>query len=283
MRQTIKEFNFMTLKAKEFGKKAGEILERIRADRPLVHHITNLVVMNDTANVTLHVGALPVMAHAPEEVAEMGNLAGALVLNIGTLTKEWIDSMLIAGHRANERGIPIVLDPVGAGATKLRTESSLRLLNELRITVLRGNAGEIGVVAGAGGEVKGVESVRGLEDPISVAKELARRYRITVAITGVRDFLSDGERVLGVDNGHSWLSTTTGTGCMSTAMIGAFCAGEKDALLAAASALACYGLAAEMAAKEVRGPASFKVALLDHLYNMTPRRLAAGAKISDLA
>jgi hydroxyethylthiazole kinase len=272
----------MIFKPKELGQKAGQALELIRANRPLVHHITNMVVMNDTANVTLHVGALPVMAHAPEEVAEMVNLAGALVLNIGTLTKDWIESMLMAGRRANERGIPIVLDPVGAGATKLRTESSLRLLNELRITVLRGNAGEIGAVAGSGGEVKGVESVRGLEDPIAVAKELARRYRITVAITGVRDVLSDGERVLGVDNGHSWLSTNTGTGCMSTAMIGAFCAIEKDALLAAAAGLACYGLAAEWAAKEARGPASFKVALLDHLYNMTPRRLAEGAKISDL-
>ncbi len=257
-------------------------LELIRANRPLVHHITNMVVMNDTANVTLHVGALPVMAHAPQEVAEMTGLAGALVLNIGTLTSEWIESMLIAGHRANERMVPIVFDPVGAGATKMRTESSLRLLRELQVAVLRGNAGEIGALAGAGGEVRGVESIRGLDDPSATAMTLAGQYKTVVAITGVRDILSDGGRVFGVDNGHALLSTNTGTGCMSTAIIGAFCAVEKDYLIAAAAALACYGLAAEMAAKEAKGPASFKVALLDNLYNMTPVLLAEGAKIINL-
>jgi hydroxyethylthiazole kinase len=272
----------MTHKQNKFAQRAGQALELIRANRPLVHHITNMVVMNDTANVTLHVGALPVMAHAPEEVAEMTGLAGALVLNIGTLTSEWIESMLIAGRRANERAIPIVLDPVGAGATKLRTESSLRLLRDLKIAVLRGNAGEIGTVAGAGGEVRGVESIRGLDDPAATARALARQYKTVVAITGARDILSDGERVLGVDNGHAWLSANTGTGCMSTAVTGAFCAVEKDYLIAAASALACYGFAAEMAAAEARGPASFKIALLDNLYNMTPARLADGVKIIDL-
>jgi len=272
----------MTLKEKNFAQRAGEALELIRTDRPLIHHITNMVVMNDTANVTLHVGALPVMAHAPQEVAEMAGLAGALVLNIGTLTSEWIESMLLAGYRSNERKIPIVLDPVGAGATKLRTESSLRLLSELQIAVLRGNAGEIGAVAGAGGEVRGVESIRGLDNPVATAMTLAGQYKTVVAITGVRDILSNGERVLGVDNGHYLLSTNTGTGCMSTAVIGAFCAVEKDYLIAAATALACYGLAAEIAAKEAKGPASFKVALLDSLYNMTPARLSEGAKIIDL-
>lgn len=272
----------MKLEQKEFAERAGYSLELIRDIKPLVHHITNMVVMNDTANVTLHVGALPVMAHEPQEVAEMAGKAGALVLNIGTLTSEWIESMLIAGHRSNERGIPIVLDPVGAGATKLRTESSLRLLSELQVAVLRGNAGEIGAVAGAGGEVRGVESIRGLDDPSATAMTLAKKYKTVVAITGARDILSDGERVLGVDNGHFWLSTNTGTGCMSTAIIGAFCVVEQDYLIAAAAALACYGLAAEMAAPEARGPASFKVALLDSLYNMTPSRLAEGSKIIDL-
>ena len=137
-------------------------------------------------------------------------------------------------------------------------------------------------VAGAGGEVRGVESIRGLDDPAATAKALAGQYKTVVAITGARDILSDGKRVLGVDNGHTWLSTNTGTGCMSTAITGAFCAVEKDYLIAAASALACFGLAAEIAAAEARGPASFKVALLDSLYNMTPTRLAEGAKIIDL-
>jgi len=272
----------MTLEQKEYAQRAGQALELIRSNRPLVHHITNMVVMNDTANVTLHAGALPVMAHAPQEVAEMAGLASALVLNIGTLTSEWIESMLIAGRRSNERMIPIVLDPVGAGATKLRTESGLRLLRELQVAVLRGNAGEIGAIAGAGGEVRGVESIRGLDDPVATAMTLAKQYKTVVAITGARDILSDGERVLGVDNGHTLLSTNTGTGCMSTAIIGAFCAVERDYLIAAATALAYYGLAAEMAATGARGPASFKVALLDNLYNMTPMRLTEGAKIIDL-
>lgn len=272
----------MTNKHNDYAKRAGKALEQIRANRPLVHHITNMVVMNDTANVTLHVGALPVMAHAPQEVAEMTGLAGALVLNIGTLTSEWIDSMIMAGRRANERKIPVILDPVGAGATRFRTESSLRLLSELQISVLRGNAGEIGAVAGAGGEVRGVESVRGPDDPVKTAMTLAGKHKTVVSITGARDILSDGKRVLGVDNGHCLLSANTGTGCMSTAITGAFCAVEKDYLIAAAAALACYGLAAEIAAAKAGGPASFKVALLDSLYNMTPAQLAEGAKIIDL-
>ncbi|RMF26353.1 MAG: hydroxyethylthiazole kinase, partial [Chloroflexi bacterium] len=155
-------------------------LARIREERPLIHQITNLVVMNDTANVTLHVGALPVMAHAPEEVAEMTGMADALVLNIGTLTPAWVDSMRLAGHAANARGIPIVLDPVGAGATRLRTETGLRLLRELQIAVVRGNAGEIGALSGAGGLVRGVESVEGVQDPVAVAQAMARRWRTVV-------------------------------------------------------------------------------------------------------
>lgn len=272
----------MRLTQEELAQKAGHALELIRAGKPLIHNITNMVVMNDTANVILHVGALPVMAHAPQEVAEMTGLAGALVLNIGTLSSEWIESMLIAGRRANEREIPVVMDPVGAGATRLRTETSLQLLKELQIAVLRGNAGEIGAISGTGGEVRGVESIRGLDDPAAIAASLAVQYSTVVAITGARDILSDGERVLGVDNGHFLLSTNTGTGCMSTAVTGAFCAVEKDSLIAAASALACYGLAAEKAAKDAKGPASFKVALLDTLYNMTPADLAEGARIIDL-
>ena len=264
---------------RDLADRAGQALFKIRESHPLIHHITNFVVMNDTANVTLHLGGSPVMAHAREEVEEMVGVAKALVLNPGTLTPEWVEAMLIAGRKANEKGIPVVLDPVGAGATRLRTESSLRLLRELRIALLRGNAGEIGALAGAGGEVRGVDSVRGLDDPVGVAKSLARRHKTVVAITGARDILSDGERIIGVDNGHPLLSTNTGTGCMSTAAIGTFSAVEPDPLTAGASALACYGLAAEMAAERAEGPASFKVALLDHLYHLSPERLRGGARI----
>jgi len=257
----------------------AEALSRIREEKPLIHHITNLVVMNDTANVTLHVGALPVMAHAAEEVAEMTGMAGALVLNSGTLTPAWIESMLIAGRKANELGIPIVLDPVGAGATTLRTETNLRLLDELRIAVVRGNSGEIGALSGAGGVVKGVESVEGVSDPAAVAQIMARERGTVVAISGKRDVVSNGQRTLGVDNGHAWLKTNTGTGCMSTTLVAAFAAVERDYLMAAAGGLACFGLAAELAAGEARGPASFKVALFDRIHNLTPEQLAAGARV----
>ncbi|MEW6547252.1 MAG: hydroxyethylthiazole kinase [Bacillota bacterium] len=271
------------MKEQDLRRRFAEALERIRSRKPLVHHITNLVVMNDTANVTLHVGALPVMAHAREEVADMVALAGALVLNPGTLEPDWVEAMVLAGRRANERGIPVVLDPVGAGATPYRTETNLRLLSEIRVSIVRGNSGEVGSLSGAGGVVRGVESVEGVRDPIAVAQNSGRRWGAVVAITGKRDIVADGERVLGVDNGHQWLTTLTGTGCMSTTMVAAFAAVEPDHLIASAAGLACFGLAAEMAAPHARGPASFKAALFDALYNMTPEQLENGARVVVLA
>jgi hydroxyethylthiazole kinase len=257
----------------------AEMLERIRHQRPLIHHITNFVVMNDTANLTLALGALPVMAHAREEVAEMVSMAGALVLNPGTLSPEWVEAMLIAGRKANELGIPIVLDPVGAGATQLRTESNLHLLEELEVAVLRGNPGEIGALAGIEGKVKGVESIGELEDPLEVARRTATRFRTTVAITGKRDLISDGKRAMAVENGDAMLKTITGTGCMATTAIAAFAAVEEDRLLAAAAGLACFGLAAELAAVGAKGPGSFKAALFDSLHNLTAEQVTAGARV----
>jgi hydroxyethylthiazole kinase len=263
----------------EMHRRIAEALARIREQKPLVHQITNLVVMNDAANVTLHLGALPTMAHAREEVAEMTALAGALVLNLGTLDPPRVEAMLIAGHTANRAGIPIVLDPVGAGATRLRTDTALRLLDELAIAVVRGNAGEIGALTAAGGRVVGVESVEGLDDPAAVSRGMARGRALVVAITGERDVISDGSRVLGVDNGHRWLTTISGTGDMATTAIAAFAAVEPNYLLATAGGLACLGLAAERAAQDAHGPASFRVALLDQLYHLTPEQLAVGARI----
>lgn len=260
----------------------AELRNRVRQHRPLIHHITNFVVMNDTANITLHVGGLPVMAHAREEVAEMVAAAGALVLNPGTLTPDWVESMLIAGKRANELGVPIVLDPVGAGATTLRTESNRRLLETLKIAVVRGNSGEIGALTGMGGVVKGVEAIVEVENPIEAAKTLAQRYGTVVAITGPRDIVTDGKRVFGVDNGHPMLKTLTGTGCSATTMIAAFVAVEPDHTIATVAALACFGLAAELAAAGARGPGSFKVALYDAIYNLSAEQILAGAKVVEL-
>jgi hydroxyethylthiazole kinase len=264
------------------NSRVAESLARVRAEKPLIHHITNLVVMNDTANVTLHIGALPVMAHAVEEVAEMVRQAGALLLNTGTLTPAGVESMLIAGRKANELQIPIVLDPVGAGATELRTQTNIHLLDELQMAIVRGNAGEIGVLSGAGGVVKGVESIEGVSEPVAVAQHMARERKTVIAISGKRDVVSDGERVLGVDNGHEWLTTLTGTGCMATTVIAVFAAVERDNVVAAAGGLACFGLAAELAAEKANGPASFKVSLFDQLYNLTPQQVAQGARIVEL-
>jgi hydroxyethylthiazole kinase len=265
-----------------YGEIAAELLSRIRDGHPLIHHITNWVVMNDTANATLALGALPVMAHALQEVEEMVGMAGALVLNPGTLFPDLVEAMVLAGKRANARGVPIVFDPVGVGATRYRNETAARLLEALRIDVIRGNSGEIGALAGAGGVVKGVESVEGVADPQAVARALALGRSTVVAITGKRDILSDGRRTLGVDNGHEMLKTVTGTGCMATTVIAIFCAVEPDKLAAAASALACYGLAAERAARGTRGPGSFRAALLDELYRLTPTEVSKGVRVVEL-
>ncbi len=276
-----------------YGDQAAAALARLRQQRPLIHHITNEVVMNDAANVTLHLGALPVMAQAVEEVAEMASQAGALLLNLGILTAARVEAMRMAGRQAAQRGIPIVLDPVGAGATRYRTQTALALLDELQVAVVRGNLGEIGALAGREGMVRGVESVAAAGDAPAIVSALACRWRTVVAITGARDVVSDGGRVLAVDNGHPWLTTITGTGCMAATAIAAFVALEPDRLLATAAALACFGLAAEAAASGTGsgratepgtlGPASFKVALLDRLYHLSPEDLAAGARVVDLA
>ena len=264
------------------GAFAAELLDRIHHRHPLIHHMTNWVVMNDTANATLAIGALPVMSHAKEEVAEMVGAAGALVLNPGTLYPELVDAMIIAGKRANELGVPIVYDPVGVGATRYRNETADRIMKELHLDVVRGNSGEVGALAGAGGEVKGVESVHGVADPVGVARNLARRRATVIAITGKRDIISDGTRVFGVDNGHEMLKTVTGTGCMATTVIAIFCAVEADKMLATTAALAAYGLAAQNAARGVRGPGSFRTALIDCIYNLKPAEVTNGASIVDL-
>ncbi|WP_052889809.1 hydroxyethylthiazole kinase [Thermogemmatispora carboxidivorans] len=257
----------------------ASLVGAIRTRKPLVHHITNMVVMNDTANVTLAIGALPVMAHAREEVEEMVNLAGALVLNIGTLTPEQIEAMLLAGRRANERQIPIVLDPVGAGATHLRTESALRLLRELRIAALRGNASEIGALLGVEGETRGVESISLSEERESVAQRAARQFNCCVTITGARDIISDGRRLAYVDNGHPRLASITGSGCMATALVAAFLAVEADAWKASIAALVALGLAGELAAQKAAGPGTFRSHLIDAIAALDEETIRRGQKV----
>ena len=257
---------------------AGADLRAIRERKPLVHQITNYVVMNETANATLALGALPVMAHAPQEVAEMAAAAGALVLNIGTLSEPWIHGMRLAGAAANRAGVPIVLDPVGAGATSYRTQTARRLLDELEIAVVRGNTAEIATLAGQEAEIRGVESVGAAAGP-ELAETAARTLGCVAAVTGPVDHVSDGERHYAIANGHELLGTVTGTGCMATAMTGCFLAVERDALKAAAEALVAFGVAAENAAAGAKGPGSFHVALYDALAALDPGTLDSRARV----
>jgi hydroxyethylthiazole kinase len=258
----------------------GASLRSLRERRPLIHQITNYVVMNETANATLALGALPVMAHAREEVEEMVGLAGALVLNIGTLSEHWIESMLIAGRAANERGIPIVLDPVGAGATRYRTATAKRLLDELEVAVVRGNAGELATLVGAEAEVRGVESIAAPGDPAELARDAARALGAVAAVTGPVDHVSDGDTSVRVANGHELLATVSGTGCMSTAITGSFLAVKAEAPLeAAAEALVAFGVAGEDAAEKACGPGTFHAGLYDALAALDPDTLDGRARI----
>jgi hydroxyethylthiazole kinase len=257
----------------------SDLFARVRKNHPLVHHITNYVTVNDCANITICAGGAPIMADAIEEVAEMTGIVGALVLNIGTLNHVQIESMIAAGRKANELNIPIILDPVGAGATNFRTETARHLLDELEITILKGNAGEIGVLAGADGKVRGVDSAGLSGDPVAIAKAFATRSGLTVVVSGATDIVTDGRRVLLVENGHKMMGGISGTGCMAASVTGAFAAESGDTVLAAAAALAAFGIAGERAAAVARGPYSFKVALFDELAGLMPADLKAYAKI----
>jgi hydroxyethylthiazole kinase len=259
----------------------GSTLRVLRERKPLVHQITNYVVMNETANATLALGALPVMAHAREEVEEMVGLAGALVLNIGTLSPHWVDAMVAAGKRANASGTPVVLDPVGAGATRYRTETARQILGEVDVTVLRGNQGEIATLVGVAAEVRGVESIGTGGDPAELARTAAANLGVIASVTGAVDHVSDGDRVLAVANGHELLASVSGTGCMSSAITGCFLAAKgEEALEAAAEALAAFGIAGEDAAVDAKGPGSFHVGLYDALASLDPDTLDARARIS---
>ena len=258
----------------------GEGLRRLRERKPLVHQITNYVVMNETANATLALGALPVMAHAREEVEEMAALAGALVLNIGTLSPHWVDAMIAAGVAANEHGVPVVLDPVGAGATRYRTDTARRILDEVDVTVLRGNAGEVATLVGVDAEVRGVESIAAGSDPGELARTAATRLGVVASVTGAVDHVSDGDRVVAIANGHELLASITGTGCMASAVTGCFLAVAESPFDGAAEALVAFGVAGEDAARVAKGPGSFHVGLYDALAALDPATLSARAKVT---
>ncbi|MCW3490547.1 hydroxyethylthiazole kinase [Dethiobacter alkaliphilus] len=259
----------------------GGLLEKLREEKPLVHHITNMVTMSECANVTLVAGGLPIMAHAPQEVAEMVSHAGALVLNIGTLTPAQVDAMVLAGRRANELGLPVVLDPVGAGATSLRSEAVKRLLKEIKISIIKGNEAEIAIMAGGAAEIKGVESINVSGDVVELAVSLARDTNAVVAVTGAVDRVTDGERMVEVANGNALMATVVGTGCMTASVMGCFAAVEKDTLKAAVAALVTFNVAAELAARNSDAPASFKSQLFDELYRLDEQTIRSRQNIKE--
>ncbi|MDR1720599.1 MAG: hydroxyethylthiazole kinase [Dysgonamonadaceae bacterium] len=243
-------------------------LERVREKSPLIHNITNYVVMNNTANALLSIGASPVMAHAVEEVADMVQLASALVINIGTLSREWVEAMIVAGQTACRKGIPVVLDPVGAGATAYRTNVCRQLVEICKPTIIRGNASEIMSLVNSGIATKGVDSADSSDAAIDSAKALALAANAVVVVSGPTDYITDGQQLEVVKNGNPMMARVTGLGCTATAVTAAFAAVNSDALQAAAHGMAVMSIAGERAASKAVGNGSMQVLFLDELYNL---------------
>ncbi len=273
---------------KELAEKIGTILQTVREKKPLVHHITNYVTVNDCANITLAIGASPIMADDIGEVKEITSISSALVLNIGTLNEWTIKSMLAAGKTANEKGIPVVFDPVGAGASALRNETVQRILQEVKISVLRGNMSEIRFAAGLQATTKGVDASEadlrsGTEQGCAIAAAAAQKYNCVAAITGATDIVADTRRTLLLGNGTKLLSGVTGTGCMCTSLVASFCGAAEDDLLSAAGGILCMSIAGELAAEKAgeTGSGSFHTAIVDAVSKMNAEILVERAKIRE--
>lgn len=262
----------------------AELLAKIRSDSPLIHNITNYVVMNSSANILLAAGASPVMAHCLSEVEEMTAMAGALVLNIGTLQDDWVASMIVAAKTANKKGIPVILDPVGAGATALRTAAVHKIMAQTDISVVRGNASEILSLASSRTTTKGVDASVGLSPQlVTAARHMAEEKKCIIAISGPEDCVTDGRQIYRISNGHPLMARVTGTGCGLSAVTGAFCAIARDGLLpATAAAFGFYGLCGELAARISNKPGSFFVAFLDALFAAGEKEINRLLKITSV-
>ena len=264
------------------------MLENVRKNCPLIHNITNYVTVNDCANIVIACGASPIMADDQEEVAEITTICSGLNINIGTLNSRTIDSMLIAGKRANELNHPVVLDPVGAGASRLRTQTAMQLLEQVKFTVIRGNISEIKTLASGSGTTKGVDAdvvdrvtEENLDDVVAFTKAFAKKTGAVIAITGAIDIVADSEKAYCIRNGHPMMSSITGTGCQLSAMTAAFVTANPDhPLEAAAAAVSVMGYAGEIAHSrltEQDGNATYRNYIIDAIYNMTPQMLEKGA------
>ncbi len=256
-------------------------IQDIRASGPLVHNVTNYVVMNNTANALLAIGASPVMIHAEEEVEDMAAMASALVINIGTISAPWVRGMFKALAKAGEKGVPVVIDPVGAGATPYRTKMIHELINAEQPTIIRGNASEIMALTDDRLKTKGVDSTAASNEALQAARHISQDRRCAVCISGAVDYIVFENRVVKIANGHPMMTKVTGLGCTASALCGAFAAVEKDPLTATVKAMAVMGVAGEMAAGLSAGPGSLQVHFLDILYRLTKEDLIGHLKIEE--
>jgi len=245
-----------------------DLLQKVRADKPVVHHLTNWVTIYDCANIVKVIGGSPVMAHAKEEVAQMAGVASSLVLNIGTLTTEFIEAAKIAAQSANKKGIPVILDVCGAGATQLRDQKSFELLDQTKINIIKGNVSEIARINGENISTKGVDATEVKKNMLHITCDLAQKRQATVVATGKEDIVTDGKKTYLIKNGHPMMAHIVGTGCMATSVIATFAAVESDLALACACALVCFEIAAELAAKSSKGPGTFKEKIYDCIYRL---------------
>ena len=269
----------------EINEKVIRILSELRKKKPLIHCITNNVTVNDCANITLAIGGSPAMADGIEEVEDMVKIASALVINIGTLNSVTVESMLLAGKKANKVGVPVVLDPVAVGATPYRKEVALRLIKEIKFAVIRGNMAEIKVLSGKDSLSKGVDSEESSEGGKEVAKDLAKKLKTVIAITGAVDYISDGDRVVAIENGHEMLTKVTGTGCMSTCLIASYAGATNDYFTAAIAGIMTMGISGEKAHEKLtstQGSGSFKVLLVDNVCNFSSEDIIKRGKANEV-
>lgn len=271
----------------QIKEQLGQLLNTLKEKKPLVHHLTNYVTVNDCANATLAIGASPIMADDIQEVAEITGISSALVINIGTLNQRTIASMIAAGKKANEIGIPVVFDPVGAGASTLRNDTTKAILDAVKPAVIRGNISEIKFIAGVASNTKGVDASdqdasSDQNDTMQMAKTLAKQLQCIIAITGATDMITDGNQAVYLNNGHPMLSSVTGTGCLTSSLVGSFCGATDNYFLAAIAGILTTSIAGEIAFAKAgqTGTGSFHIALIDAISQMSPSLFAEKSKIS---
>lgn len=263
------------------SNKIAEQLSLVREKSPLVHNITNYVVMNNTANALLSIGASPVMAHAIEEVESMVGIASALVINIGTLSSHWIEGMLAAGKKAKELKKPIIFDPVGVGATDFRNDVAMQIMQECKPNIIRGNASEIMALANINIRTKGVDSTMSSANALESAILIAKENKAVVVISGEIDYITNGETTYSIANGSHLMPKVTGMGCTASAICGAFAGVTGDYLLAATSAMAVMGISGQIAEKNSKGNGSMQVNFLDSLYNIDKQDVIGNLKLKN--